>query len=66
MPIMLKFYFRKQTDLGIHQRNFFSSKSLKGPACIALLVKSNTGPEGLQRVTTVTSTEQCQSRTENY
>jgi len=33
---MLKFYYRERTDLGIHQRNKFSSKSLKGPAGIAL------------------------------
>ena len=23
MPILLKFYFRKQTDLGVHQQIFF-------------------------------------------
>jgi len=34
--IMLKFYFRERTDLGIHQRHKISSESLKGPAGIAL------------------------------
>jgi len=33
---MLKFYFRERTHLEIHQQNKFSSKSLKGPAGIAL------------------------------
>jgi len=36
IPIMLKFYYGERTDLGIQQRNKFSSKSLKGPAGIAL------------------------------
>jgi len=33
---MLKFYLRELTDLQIHQRNKFSSESLKGPTGIAL------------------------------
>ena len=37
IPIMLKFYLRERTDLEIDQRNKFSSKSLKGPAGVALL-----------------------------